>query len=159
MRLERSAIALSLALLFIVPFVHGPVFAQETLKDKLTRQYKEEKDICPVVKKNIREGLSPKEITKSCIQLGHDACLVVRCGVEANGNLEQIITGAIEAGTTSDVCSRCAMNAGADPKAIAAILETGLGYSPVSEGGLTPIETSLPGGNKPGGVMSSSSFK
>jgi hypothetical protein len=155
----RIRLALSLALLLIVPLVHGAVFAQETLKDKLTRQYKEEKDICPVVKKNIREGLSTKEITKSCIQLGHDACLVVRCAVEADGKLEQIITGAIEAGTTSDVCARCAMNAGADPKAIAAILAPGLGYSPLEGGGLTPIETSLPGGNKNDGVMSSSSFK
>jgi hypothetical protein len=158
MRLERSVISFSLAFLLIVPLINGPVFAEETLKDKLIRQYKEEKDICPVVKKNIREGLNTKEITKSCIQLGHDACLVVRCAIEADGNLEQIITGAIEAGTTTDVCARCAMIAGADPKAIASILQTGLGYSPLPGGGLTPIDSNLPGDNA-GEVMSSSHFK
>ncbi len=155
----RICITVSLALLLMAPLVPGSVSAQETLKDLLAKKYKEEKDICPVVKKTIREGLNTKEITQSCIEMGHDACLVVRCAVEAKGNLEQIIAGAIAAGTTSDVCSRCAMNAGADPKDIARVLETGLGYSPVPGAGLTPIETGLPGGNKGGEFISSSTFK
>ena len=142
----------------MVPLAYGPVFA-ESLKDMLTKQFQKEKDICVVVKENIGQGLSAKEITRACIGMGHDACLVVRCAVEAKGNLEQIITGALEAGTSSDVCSRCAMNAGADARELSRILETGLGYSPASGGGLTPVEIGLPGGNRSGGVISSSTFR
>lgn len=133
--------------------------SSSNLTEKLKKEYRETGDICCVVKRNIREGLSARDVAISSINLGHDACLVVRCAVEANGNLEQIITGAIEAGTTSDVCARCAMNAGANPNELAKILETGLGYSPVPGAGLTTIETSLPGGQKGGGVVSSSRFR
>jgi hypothetical protein len=155
----RVLTTFSLAFLAMSLLAQGLVFAQESLKDVLTKEYRQEKDICPVVKNTIRSGMNTKEITKACIEMGHDACLVVRCAVQANGNLEQIMTGAIEAGATSDVCARCAMNAGADPREIARILETGLGYSAVSGGGLTPVDISLPGGNKGGGVLSSSHFR
>ncbi len=117
------------------------------------------KDTCSTIKNNIRDGMSAKDVTKSFIELGHDACLVIRCAIEANGNLEQIMIGALEAGTTSDVCSRCAMMAGADPKLLATILEGGLGYSPVPGGGLTQIDTNLPGGQKGGGLVSSHRFR
>jgi len=153
-----TAIASFLAFLLTVLLIHVPVFAQD-LKDVLTKQYREGKDICTVTEKAIRSGMNAKEVTKACIEMGHDACLVVRCAVEANGSIEQIITGALEAGATSDVCSRCAMNAGADPRDVAKILETGLGYSPIPGGGLSPIEVGLPGGNRGSGVMSSSSFR
>jgi hypothetical protein len=155
----RVLIILSLAAIMMVSYIPASVSSAGTLRDELTREYKKEGDICPVVKNAIRSGLDTKEVTKTCIEMGHDACLVVRCAVEARGNLEQIITGATEAGATSDVCSRCAMNAGADPKEIARILETGLGYSPVAGGGLTPVEINLPGGNTGGGTISSSHFR
>ena len=32
--------------------------------------------------------------------MGHDACLVVRCAIQAKGDLEQVITGALEGGAT-----------------------------------------------------------
>ncbi len=156
---HRVAIIFSLVVLLLGSYIPASVSLAETLRDELTRDYKKEGDICPVVKKAIGSGLNTKDVTKTCIEMGRDACLVVRCAVEANGNLEQIITGATEAGATSDVCSRCAMNAGADPKEIARILETGLGYSPVAGGGLTPIEINLPGGNTGGGTISSSHFR
>jgi len=145
----------SVSLLFCLS---GSAFAEQTLKDNLAKRYSQEKDICPVVKNAIYEGLNTKDITKSCIELGHDACLVIRCGIEAKGNLRQIILGAIEAGTTSDVCAKCAMDAGAKAGDIAKILEEGLGYSPAGGEGLTPIEVSVPGG-PPSDVVSSSSFK
>jgi len=110
------------------------------------------------VKKTIKEGLDTKEVTKTCIQMGHDACIVVKCGIEANGNLEQIITGALEAGTTPDVCSRCALEVGADPQQLAKLLEAGLGYTPAMAPGLASVEMGPPGGGSAGGKISPSSF-
>jgi hypothetical protein len=133
-------------------------FADETIKDGVDKKYKETKDICAVVKQFLSDGMNTKEITKASIQLGHDACLVVRCAIEANGSLDQIITGALEAGATSDVCSRCALEAGADPVAVAKALETGLGYSTPLGAGLTPIDVKLPGGEPGGRTLSSSGF-
>jgi hypothetical protein len=142
----------------ILPLVSVPVFAEETLKDILSKKYMEEKDICHVIKKVINEGINVKEVTKTSIEMGHDACLVIKCAIEAEGNLQDIISGALEAGTTPDVCSRCAMDAGADPMEIAKALEQGLGYSPPLEAGLKTIEIGLPGGEVTGGVISPSSF-
>jgi hypothetical protein len=147
-----------LAVLAIFPLICAPVFAQETLKDILSKKYTEEKDICNVVKKVIKEGLNTKDVTKTSIEMGYDACLVIKCAIEAEGNLQDIISGALEAGVTPDVCSRCAMDAGADPLEIAKALEQGLGYSPPLEAGLKTIEIGLPGGEVAGGVISPSSF-
>jgi hypothetical protein len=141
----------------IVPAINNTVFAEETIRDTIAQKYQQEKDICPIVKGLIKEGYNTKDITKASIILGHDPCLVIKCGIEAKGNLEQIITGAIEAGTTSDVCSRCAIDVGADPEAVAKILEIGLGYSVASTAGLSPIEVVQPGGDPGGGVVSPSS--
>jgi hypothetical protein len=133
-------------------------FAEETVKDAVDKKYKETKDIRTVIINLLSEGMNTKEVTKSSILLGHDACLVVKCAIEANGSLEQIITGALEAGATSDVCSRCALEAGADPTAVARALDTGLGYSTPLGAGLTPIEVKMPGGEPGKGTLSSSGF-
>jgi hypothetical protein len=154
---RRIAIPLIfIAGLVILPLVS--VSAEETLKDTLSRKYKEEKDICIVIKKAIREGINVKDVTKMSIEMGHDACLVIKCAIEAEGNLQDIISGALEAGVTSDICSRCAMDAGADPIEIAEAIEQVLGYPPPLEAGLKTIESGLPGGEVGGGVISPSSF-
>lgn len=149
---------LILVVLITLPLIVSPVFADDTLRNILAKEYSAQKDICPVVKKTIKEGLDTKEVTKTCIQMGHDACLVVKCGIEANGNLEQIITGALEAGTTPDVCSRCALEVGADPQQLARLLEAGLGYTPAMAPGLASVEMGPPGGGSAGGKISPSSF-
>ncbi len=146
-----------LTVLFIL-FGSLSALADDTIKSNVQKKYKETKDICNTVKSLLSEGMNTKEVTKACIELGHDACLVVRCAIEANGTLEQIITGALEAGVTSDVCSRCAIEAGVDPEALAKAFETGLGYTPPLGAGLSPIEISLPGSTPAGGYISSSGF-
>lgn len=144
----KITIALFILTIFaILPLTSNTIFAEETLKDILSKKYKEERDICLVVKKAIAEGMNVKEVTKTSIEMGYDACLVVRCAVEAKGNLEQIIIGALEAGATSDVCSRCALEGGADPRELARIIESEM----------SPIETRLPGGSSGGGYLSPSS--
>jgi hypothetical protein len=149
---------------FIVCFIialsllmSNTVFADEPLKDTFSKKYMEAKDVCSLVKQVLREGMNAKEVTKRSIELGHDACLVIRCAVEGNGSLQQIMAGALEAGATSDVCSKCAIEAGADPKDIAQALETGLGYTPAATG-LNPINVNVPGGEPAGGILSSSHF-
>ncbi len=145
---RKITIALFILVIFtILPLIDNPVFAGETLKDILSKKYKEEKDACLVVKKAIAEGMNAKEVTKTSIEMGYDACLVVRCAIEAKGNLEEIIIGALEAGATSDVCSRCALEGGADPQELARIVEPEI----------APIETRLPGGSSGGGYISPSS--
>ncbi|MEW6052673.1 MAG: hypothetical protein AB1552_02635 [Nitrospirota bacterium] len=157
MKIRTTITFLAAVMLALSTFYAGSLGAEETLRDVLARKFNENKDICKVVKNAISEGLNTKEVVKTCILMGHDACLVVKCGIEAEGSLEQIITGALEAGTTSDVCSRCAIEAGIDPGAVAEILETGLGYSPALAGGLTPVEIGLPGGAPGGGTLSPAS--
>jgi hypothetical protein len=134
------------------------VYAEDTLKDILSKRYIEVKDICTVVKGAIQEGMNTKEVTKTSIGLGHDACVVIKCSIAANGSLEQIIIGALEAGVTADICTRCAVDAGADPQQLAKILETGLGYTPAPGAGLAPIEVGVPSGTTAGGVLSPSTF-
>jgi len=151
-----SSLVVLFASLFLI--AQNPAFAQDRLKDMISKKYHEEKDICPVVKNAILEGQSSRDVTKTSILLGHDACLVIRCAIEAKGRLDQVIAGALEAGTTSDVCSRCAINAGADPAAVAKALESGLGYSPPLAAAPEPIDTRLPGGNSSGAKLSPSGF-
>jgi hypothetical protein len=158
MNRKITIIFIILAVLAIFPLICAPVFAEETLKDILSKKYMEEKDICKVIKKVIKEGINVKDVTKTSIEMGYDACLVIKCAIEAEGNLQDIISGALEVGVTPDVCSRCAMDAGADPLEIAKALEQGLGYSPPLEAGLKTIEIGLPGGEVAGGVISPSSF-
>jgi hypothetical protein len=134
-----------------------PAFAADALKDMISKQFQQQKDICPVVKNAILEGQSPKDVTKISILLGHDACLVIRCAIEAKGQMDQVIAGALEAGTTSDVCSRCAIDAGADPLAVAKVLETA-GYSAPPVAGLEPVEIGVPGGGGNGRTLSPSGF-
>ena len=134
------------------------VLADGTLKDDISKNFRETRDICPVVKKFLSEGWNTRDVTKDCIQLGHDACQVVRCAIEGNGNLQQILTGALEAGATSDVCSRCAIEAGVDAKDVAKALETGLGYSSPMAAAINPVGINLPGGSPACRNISSSGF-
>ncbi|MFZ5907429.1 MAG: hypothetical protein ACOYVJ_08500 [Nitrospirota bacterium] len=131
---------------------------EQTVKDAIVKEFKDTKDICPVVKQVLKSGMDTREIVKSSIELGHDACLVVQCAIAGGGNIEQVISGALAAGATSDVCSRCAIEAGANPAEVAKALETGLGYSPPLAAGLPTIEIGLPGNARSGGVMSPSTF-
>jgi hypothetical protein len=147
---------ISFALLFLV--AQSPAFAEDTLKDMISKEFHKEKDICPVVKNAILEGQASRDVTKTSILLGHDACLVIRCAIEAKGQIDQVILGALEAGATSDVCSRCAIDAGADPAAVAKALQIGLGYSSPLAAAPEPIDTRLPGGNNSGAKMSPSGF-
>jgi hypothetical protein len=133
-----------IAIIATLVFTHSSVFAEDTVKNMVAKNYKETKDISLVVKKLIKEGVETKEVVMASIQLGHDACLVIRSAIEAEGNLEQIIAGALAGGATADVCSRCMVEAGIDPARVALAFETGP----------SQIDIGLPGHTRGGGFVS-----
>ena len=75
----------------------------------------------------------------------------------AEGNLKDIVYGAIEGGTPPEVVARCATNAGAEPKDIAQYISSagspGLCY--VQPEKLETMEIWLPGENPDRGYLSS----
>ncbi len=143
----------------LLVFSPGSVFAQESQKDILSGKDSGSKEVCVLIKDNLKRGVDAKAVTKTNIQLGHNVCYVVKCAIEGGGELKLIITGALEAGSTSDVVSKCCVDAGAEPGMIAQILESvgeGLGYSPLGDEmiPMDPVST----GTKGGSSISPSSF-
>jgi hypothetical protein len=138
-----------LIIIAVLVFAHSSLFAEDTVKELIAKNYKETKDISVVVKKLIKEGVDTKDVVMKSIQLGHDACLVIRSAIEAEGDLEQIIAGALAGGATADVCSRCMVDAGIDPARAALAFETGP----------SQIDMALPGHTRGGGFVSPHSFE
>ncbi|MBI5640008.1 MAG: hypothetical protein HZA17_06240 [Nitrospirae bacterium] len=153
-KLGTVLIVISLAMIF------ADVVIAAELKDVLSERYAEQKDICPPVKSTIREGIDTRDVVRVALLMGHSACYVIKCSIEAKGELEKIIFGAIEGGATADVISRCAVEAGAIPDEIARILERadlpGLGYTP-PPGAPSPVIGGFPGGPRGGGLIISPS--
>jgi hypothetical protein len=146
-----------LVFLFSVNFA----FADDTIKNLITNNYRQGKDTCQIVKKLITEKTDTKEVVKLGIQLGHNSCLVVKCALDAGGKLEEIIAGAYEAGTSFDVIARCAVDAGADPRSVAGIISDLSQQSLYFETELPmePIGIGLPGeGTQGGGIISPFNF-
>jgi hypothetical protein len=94
-------------------------------------QSQKEGPICGQIQDKIKNKQETREIVKTSIQRGYDACGVIRCAVKSGGEVSQAIAGAIDAGSTKDIASRCILEACA--KDVAVILsnmaEPGLGYS------------------------------
>jgi hypothetical protein len=122
------------------------------IKTVITQRLSLSGDICSAVKTSMNEGNNTKETVKIAILMGHGACYcqVIQCALNAGGSLEQIIFGGIEAGISSDVLSRCAIDAGAQPADVARVLRRGdppgLGYSDPPVPGVTPVPTGFNGG-------------
>ncbi len=109
------------------------VAAQENPKNVMAGKDDGSKEVCNLIKDNLKRGVDAKAVTKTNIQLGQNVCYVIRCAIEGGGELRPVIMGAMEAGSTSDVVSKCCVDAGAQPGDIAQILQgagEGLGYSP-----------------------------
>ena len=149
----KIRILVTLVLLCGVIFSGNPLSAT-MVSDTMAKKYAESKDICPVVKSCIKEGMNTQEIVKTGILMGHRPCYVIKCAADGGGTLDQIIYGALEAATTADVVSRCCMEAGFRAQDIAKILQQADDPAPVQSG------TILPGGGRNDGVLlSPSKFK
>jgi hypothetical protein len=143
----------------LLAFSSGSVLAQESPNDILSAKGSGDKEVCVLIKDNLKRGVDAKAVTKTNIQLGHNVCYVVKCAIEGGGELKLIITGALEAGSTSDVVTRCCVDAGAEPGMIAQILQSvgeGLGYSPPGDE-MIPMDPALRG-TTGGRSISPSSF-
>jgi len=79
-------------------------------------------EICAAVKSTIADGIGSKVVVQTAIMLGHKPCQVVRCAIEGGGDLEQILAGAASAGCSTEVASRCAIDAGAPADEVARLL-------------------------------------
>ena len=77
--------------------------------------------LCRQIQDKIKNNQEIRKTVKTSIQMGYEACGVIKCAIKGNGDLKQIIEGALEAGTTKDVVSRCALDACTEAKDIAAI--------------------------------------
>jgi hypothetical protein len=143
----------------LLVFSPGSGLAQESQKDILSGKDSDNKEVCVLIKDNLKRGVDAKGVTKTNIQLGHNVCYVVKCAIEGGGELKLIITGALEAGSTSDVVTKCCVDAGADPGMIAQIVQSvgeGLGYSTPGDE-MTPIDP-VAAGTTGGRFISPSSF-
>ena len=109
--------------------------------------------LCQQIQDKIKNKQEIREAVKTSIQIGYEACGVIKCAIKGSGDLKQIIEGAVEAGTTKDVVSKCALDAGAASKDVAVILsnmeDSGLGYSLPEEPeviSITPLIDAARGG-------------
>ena len=80
--------------------------------------------LCRNIKEKIINREDIRKIVKTGIQMGYDACGVIKCSIQGGGDLRQIITGAVDAGATKDIISKCALDAGAEAKEVAVILSS-----------------------------------
>jgi hypothetical protein len=103
-------------------FYAGTAFAENSAGDSSALRSQKTKAACAAIVENIKKPADIKNLVKTSILMGYAACPIIKCSIEGRGSLEQILTGAIEAGVSPDVVSKCALVAGAQNKDIAAIL-------------------------------------
>jgi hypothetical protein len=121
----KNSLILSLALLACLHFPATTVFAENSAGDAATAlaiRSQKIKAVCAAIGENVKKSANIKILVRTSIQMGYAACPIIKCSIEGKGNLEQIITGAIEAGVSPDVVSKCALVAGAKAGDIGAIL-------------------------------------
>src|SRR3990172_10725304 len=156
-RIMYLGISLVLLLFLSVPYTvnAGALHARDL--DSLSS--KKEDLLCMQLQDKIKKNQEIRKVVTTSIQMGYNACGVIKCAIKGGANLKQVITGAIDAGSTKDVVSRCALEAGAEAKDVAGILsrvaEPGICY-------LLPEEPEIivppPGGTSGGFLLSPSGF-
>ena len=106
---------------------------------------------CSLIRDEITKGQDPRKVVRTRIGGGNSACSVIKCSVASGIELREVFAGAKEAGVTSDVISRCALDACVDPSRVAAVEQDlgiyGLGY-PYYDDNFVPIDTTLPQGTR-----------
>ena len=102
-------ICLALLLFLLLPYTANSEVPKAKAPDS-SRVQKEEL-LCRQIQDKIKKNQEIQKTVRTSIQMGYDACGVIKCAIKGNGDLKQIIEGAVEAGTTKDVVSRCALDA------------------------------------------------
>lgn len=92
--------------------------------DPASIRSKKDELICAKIRDKIQKSQEILKVVTTSIQMGYDACGVIKCAIRGGADVRQVLTGAVEAGSTKDVVSRCALDAGADAKEVAGILNS-----------------------------------
>jgi len=152
-RTNYTNICLFLMLFLLLPYA-AKAEAPKPKAHDYSRSQKEEL-LCRQIQDKINNKQEIRTVVRTGIQMGYNACGVIKCAIKAGGDLRQSIEGAVEAGTTKDVVSRCAIDAGADSREVAAILNS---IGPAICYILPEVIDSPPEGRR-GGFLSPSGFK
>lgn len=169
---RTSFVMFSLTFLLVLPSIAfsdvttKPAATTRTVREIMAESLARGKTICIVVGDMIRAANKAGqnitgEVVENAILLGHPACVVVKCAVEAEGKLEDIVAAAFRVGASSDVIVTCCVDGGAEYAALARVIERlclpGLGYTlPASSQVYVPALVSTLGG---GGGASVSPFR
>ncbi len=129
----------------------------DLVRELLRQQSAAERAGCDGVRRVLAGGRDPGLVVRTAVELGHNACQVIRCALEnacASGriaaDLAPVIQGAAAGGVSPDVISRCAVQTCADPAAVAAVLAEVLldpnycYFAPEPERGAPPLPPVLP---------------
>lgn len=106
-------------------------------------------EVCKLIKQEVEKGKDAAVLTLEKLRQGHEACTVIKCAVAAGADLDAVIRAAREAKVPDDIISRCSVDGCADPYRVAGILR--------ESDEIIPIDTTKPGGTKPG-YLSPSGF-
>ena len=103
--MKKSFICVLLLFSFLF---QGIVFAEDSLKDGIAKKAAANKnDIDPVIKDYLKQGTDPRELVKTCILLGFEACKVANTAIVAGADRQLVIFGALDGGATNDELNRC----------------------------------------------------
>ena len=126
----------------------------------VTTRLFESHNFCAVIRDDLAKAQDPRKIVREKIGGGNRICPVIQCAIASGTALREVFAGAKEAGVTSDVISRCSLDACVDPARVAAVEQDlgiyGLGY-PYYDEDFVPIDTTVPRGTKDR-LLSPSSF-
>lgn len=117
-RIINLTVSLFFGMILVIPSANAA--GLKATAPEYSRLQKEEL-LCRQIQDKIKNNQEIRKVVKTSIQMGYDACGIIKCAIKGNGDLKQIIEGAVEAGTTKDVVSRCALDACTEAKDIAAI--------------------------------------
>jgi hypothetical protein len=82
-----------------------------------------ETELCAEILNAMKKGVNEYDTVSSFILVGHSPCFVIKCAVEGDGDLMNIIKGALYAGVTPAVITRCALLGGEEPEKLARAIE------------------------------------
>ena len=120
-----------------------------TIRYTLAKELSTGKGVCEVVVDLIKAGMGSGPVVENAILLGHSPCVVVRCAIDAGGELEDVITAAFRADANSEVILTCCILAGIPVDALARIMEC-RGYPCLWENVVTARAAAVGGGG--GGI-------
>lgn len=113
---------------------------------------------CKLIDIALKRGGDLRKLVKTTLQMGHDACSVIKCSIRSDRRLEDIIAGAYDASVPTDVVARCSLDAGADGIRVSEImagLSPNLCFLGPSVYGYTPgdAEAPIPPAPGPPGIV------